>query len=121
MNPSTISLVAGSSAERLQALAEVQDFSVDPETGLTYRLLSEPSLTAELVRLAATKFDGFCDSVSIQPCQESRNEDRCIIETWDLPGGHWSFSAILDGRPPSTVQLHIFSCTETQRGRSLRT
>ncbi|KZP34532.1 protein serine/threonine phosphatase 2C [Athelia psychrophila] len=97
MNHSTISLVAGSSTERLQALAEVQDFSVDPETGLTYRLLSEPSLTAELVRLATTKFDRLCDSVSLQPCLESRNEDRCIIETWDLPGGQWSFSAILDG------------------------
>ncbi|KAF7971213.1 hypothetical protein HWV62_21612 [Athelia sp. TMB] len=97
MNLSTISLVAGSSSENLQALAEVRDFSVDPETGLTYRVLSEPSLTARLVRLANVQANEFCDSVSIQPCTATRNQDRCVVETWDLLGGSWFFSAVLDG------------------------
>lgn len=96
MKLQTITLAAASSLENLQALAEVQDFATT-DTGWTYRILPEPLLTAELAR-SSNALSGACfDSVTFQPCPYSQNQDRHTMESWDLPGGTWTFIAIFDG------------------------
>ena len=97
MSLQTISLASGSSFENERALAEVRDFTTT-DTGLTYRVLAEPLLSAELARSSNARSGvEFLDSITFQPCPYSRNQDRHIIEAWDLPGGIWTFIAIFDG------------------------
>lgn len=96
MSLHTISLPAASSLENLQALAEVQDFATT-DTGWTYRILPEPLLTSELARASNSLSTACSDSVTFQPCPYFRNQDRHAVESWDLPGGTWTFIAVIDG------------------------
>lgn len=111
MSLSTISLAAGSSTENLAALAEVQDFSVVAETGWTYRILPEPLLTAELARISNMQSDIFSDSITFQPCSWTKSQDRCVMESWNLLGGNWVFSAILDGKCHHYFKLRLLADT----------
>ncbi len=101
-----VSLTAATSLENLRALNEVRDFATT-DMGLggpelwTYRILQEPSLSAELQRLANPLSVGGIDAIDFQPCQlhEFRTQDRKCIEHWQMPsGGTWVFTAIFDGQ-----------------------
>jgi hypothetical protein len=64
-----------------------------------YTSLVDPTLNAELNRLAgATRFDD-SDYVSFQPCPniEDRNQDRVVNLNWSLASGTWKFRALFDG------------------------
>ncbi|KAJ6557184.1 protein serine/threonine phosphatase 2C [Mycena sp. CBHHK59/15] len=93
-----------SSAENLLALAEVSDFAKTDmghpgEGPWTYRILREPSLTAELQRRSHPQSSRRVDSVTFQPCSPHvyQNQDRYVVEEWNLPGGTWQFNSIFDG------------------------
>ncbi|KAF9007959.1 protein serine threonine phosphatase 2C [Cyathus striatus] len=64
-----------------------------------YTHLTEPLISSELARLAAASTTGDTDSVSFQPCPDpdQSNQDRSIIQDWQLFGGTWSFRAVFDG------------------------
>ncbi|KAK7057310.1 PPM-type phosphatase domain-containing protein [Favolaschia claudopus] len=104
MYPNVVSLPAASSSEHLLALAEVDDFgSTDmgyPGEGpWTFRILREPSLTAELTRAASPQSNRKVDSLTFQPCSPHiyQNQDRFIVEEWNLLGGTWQFNSVFDG------------------------
>lgn len=103
--------------ERSRALDEVKDFA-STDMGLggverwTYQLLTEPTLTEELIHLSNAQTQGRVDSVSFQPCRSyhCRSQDRYAVEEWSLPGGVWTFTAVFDGMHLSTstpMDLHI--------------
>lgn len=102
----TVFLPEASPTEHLHALEEVQDFATTdmgiPGQGpWTYRIVPAPSIDAELGRMSNAQSIGPVDSLSFQPCPPGvfQNEDRLIIQQWNLPGGQWSFTCILDGLP----------------------
>lgn len=107
MSSRTITLAAASSLENLQALAEVQDFATT-DTGWTYRVLPEPLLTAELARSSNALSASCFDSIAFQPCPYFRNQDRRAMESWNLPGGIWTFIAVFDGIVIQTTVCVIF-------------
>ena len=104
-----VSLSAATSLENLRALNEVRDFATT-DMGLggpelwTYRILQEPSLSAELQRLANPLSVAGVDAIDFQPCQlhEFRSQDRKCVEHWQMPsgglGGTWVFTAVFDGQ-----------------------
>ena len=94
--------------EDLRALEEVDEFaSTDMGWGgsdrWTYRVLAPEEVTPELLRQSQHAIyrhsQSRIDSVTFQPCQsyESRSQDRHTVQSWDMPGGSWTFSAVLDG------------------------
>ena len=114
-----LSLTAATSLENLRALNEVRDFAIT-DMGLggperwTYRILQEPSLSAELQRLTNPSSIGGIDAIDFQPCQlhEFRTQDRKCIEHWQMPsGGTWVFTAIFDGQ-----STFFFSFTSARVG-----
>lgn len=64
-----------------------------------YTRLSSDDIDAHLVRLGAptTYADARADSVTIQPSNVKPSEDRLTVQIWNLPGGTWTFAAVLDG------------------------
>ncbi|KAF8891655.1 phosphatase 2C-like domain-containing protein [Infundibulicybe gibba] len=62
-----------------------------------YTLLQDP--LPELARLSLASSSASTDSVSFQPSPnpDHANQDRYIVQSWDLPDGTWSFLAVLDG------------------------
>ncbi|KAJ7502748.1 phosphatase 2C-like domain-containing protein [Mycena galericulata] len=98
MHPSVVSLPAADSSEHLLALAEVSHFG-KTNIGHTFRILSEPFLTAELNRVACPRSNHKVDSLSFQPCSPHvyQNQDRFVVEEWNFPGGTWQFNSIFDG------------------------
>ena len=74
-----------------------------------YRKLQEPYLSRELERQCGPKVYRLSDdhrgekpvaySASIQPCldPEQRSQDRCIVESWEMANGLWTFAAVFDG------------------------
>lgn len=101
-----IHLPSASSSEHLQALAEVSEFALtdmgQPGQGpWPYRRMQEPHLTEELRRRsdARSVAAAHADILSFQPCRSdtSENQDRYVVQVWDLPGGSWVFCAVLDG------------------------
>jgi hypothetical protein len=99
-----------SSLDNEQALTEVPDFSTT-DTDLTYRILAEPLLTAALVRLSNAQSGKFFDRIVFQLYSCFRNQDRHVMETWDLPGGTSTSIAIFDG---TTVLLCSYLAWTTQ-------
>jgi pyruvate dehydrogenase phosphatase len=104
MNFNTVLLPAASSTERLHALAEVEgfgttDMGVPGQGPWTYRILQESSIEHELTRISNAKSFDAVDSLSFQPCAQNifQNQDRHIVQQWELPGGQWLFACILDG------------------------
>ncbi|KAL0956064.1 hypothetical protein HGRIS_002233 [Hohenbuehelia grisea] len=101
----TILIPSASSTDHLEALAEVSQFGKtslghSEEAGTwTYRKLAEPYLTSELARQAKPHTVAFSDAVTFQPCPPhvSENQDRYLIQQWDLPDGRWTFCTVLDG------------------------
>ncbi|KAL5528158.1 hypothetical protein ACEPAF_7294 [Sanghuangporus sanghuang] len=88
----------------LRALQEVSDFAWTDmgwggEDRWTYRKLTNEEVTQELHRIAHHGTNGNIDYVTFQPCTlyEARSQDRFVIQHWDFPDGHWTFSAIFDG------------------------
>lgn len=71
----------------------------EEETLWKYTSLTEPLLTSELARLSSATSIGDTDAVTFQPCPnpDSLNQDRFVIQDWNLPDGLWSFRAIFDG------------------------
>ncbi|KAJ7782994.1 phosphatase 2C-like domain-containing protein [Mycena metata] len=101
-----VSLPAASSTEHLQALSEVNHFATTDmghpgEGPWTFRMLPEPSLTAELKRIARPQSNHSrkVDSLTFQPCSPHiyQNQDRFVVEEWNFPGGTWQFNSIFDG------------------------
>ncbi|KAF9451248.1 protein serine/threonine phosphatase 2C [Macrolepiota fuliginosa MF-IS2] len=64
-----------------------------------YSSLTEPLLTSELARLSFARSTSDTDSLSFQPCPNpaSANQDRYVVQQWQLPDGLWSFRAVFDG------------------------
>lgn len=65
-----------------------------------YTLLSEPTLSLELRRLAeATTHLPGVDSVNFQPCLDpsERSQDRHAAQRWAMPDGQWTFCGVFDG------------------------
>ncbi|KAA1472773.1 protein serine/threonine phosphatase 2C [Dentipellis sp. KUC8613] len=65
----------------------------------TYRVLTEPHLSAELRRHAHPYSASGVDGITFQPSpiHEFRNQDRSRVEHWPMHGGTWVFAAIFDG------------------------
>lgn len=62
-----------------------------------FEALSEPALTLELMRLSSPIVIGKTDCVTIQPCSSYNNEDRYIVQDFELTNGKWHFAAVFDG------------------------
>jgi pyruvate dehydrogenase phosphatase len=64
-----------------------------------YTIISEELLDSEYKRLAkiATHVGGRADSVTFQPFDPSKNQDRLCVQEWDLKDGTWIFAAVFDG------------------------
>ncbi|TFK75295.1 protein serine/threonine phosphatase 2C [Pluteus cervinus] len=105
-----ISLPDSNSTENLQALAEVSSFGrtdmgTPGEGPWTYRILEEPTLTAELQSVCDFRsIGGWADVASFQPCLSHRSQDRFVVEEWFLPStppttgsNRWRLCAVFDG------------------------
>ncbi|KAJ7594843.1 phosphatase 2C-like domain-containing protein [Mycena floridula] len=108
-----ISIPSANSSEELQALEEVSQFArTDMGTGQgswTYRRMQEPEISRELARMAsATSLNG-CHCITFQPClpHVAENQDRYVVQTWNLPNGPWSFNLVLDGHLNSWTVSYV--------------
>ncbi|TDL24204.1 protein serine/threonine phosphatase 2C [Rickenella mellea] len=112
-----IHLPPASPSEGLRALQEVKDFATtDMGWGgpkrWTFRVLSDEQITPEIARLSHPHTHGPVDSVTFQPCQtfEARSQDRRVVQSWDLPGGRWTFSGIFDGHCSHETVDYVADC-----------
>ena len=110
MHHSVIQLQPATTADTRRALEEVKDFATtDMGRGgphrWTYRILKEPELTHELTRISGATSKGRADIVSFQPCTsyDAKSQDRALVEQWQVAGRQWLFTAVLDGRTPSSI------------------
>jgi hypothetical protein len=64
-----------------------------------YTILSDDLFDEEFRRLAtiAIQIEGRVDSVTFQPFDPSKSEDRLCVQEWALKDGTWTFAAIFDG------------------------
>ncbi|KAK7034763.1 hypothetical protein VNI00_012170 [Paramarasmius palmivorus] len=66
-----------------------------------YTLLSEPQLSAEASRVANGYAKGLLHTVTFQPNQAPSNrignQDRYVVEDWEITGQVWKFRAVFDG------------------------
>lgn len=87
---------------------------IDPNP-LCYSILCEPALTSELERLSAATSIGTTDCITLQPCLNpaKSNQDRYVVQDWELPGGKWQFTAVFDGmgsHKTSFCNIHHMRC-----------
>lgn len=79
------------------------DMGWGPKYGpFTYRHMSEPYLSEELMRLSLARSQDEIDSVTFQPSldPDQRIQDRRVVQKWDIGGGGiWTFTAVFDGQP----------------------
>lgn len=94
-----------------RGITQLTDMGWSGEGPWSFQLLSEPHLSMEFDRLtrpmeyelskglsaSGTRRKAF--SVTVQPCPnpEEKSQDRHIIESWDTPGGRWTFAGVFDG------------------------
>ncbi|KAH9892859.1 protein serine/threonine phosphatase 2C [Cubamyces lactineus] len=114
MDLQVIDLTPASESQQQRTLDEVKDFATtDMDRGgperWTYRMLQEPALTEELVKLSAPQTIGCVDAATLQPCRtwHYRSQDRYIVEEWALPGGTWTYAAVFDGHMNYDTVEHI--------------
>ncbi|KIJ67667.1 hypothetical protein HYDPIDRAFT_107139 [Hydnomerulius pinastri MD-312] len=70
--------------------------------GWQYELIPESDIDSELERLAFSKTIHNVSCATLQPFLSSLeeghgNQDRYVVEEWELPGGTWTFTAVFDG------------------------
>ncbi|KAI0042916.1 protein serine/threonine phosphatase 2C [Auriscalpium vulgare] len=126
MHQRIVSLSAASPSDHFQALSEVRDFATTdlgrggPERW-TYRVLPEPRLSMEVQRLAAPFSREGVDSISFQPCplHEFTSQDRSLIDSWPMPGGMWTFTAVFDGHAGHSTVDHAVHTLPTMVKGSL--
>ncbi|KAF7298193.1 PPM-type phosphatase domain-containing protein [Mycena chlorophos] len=108
MHPNIVFLPAASSSEHLLALSEVSEFTTT-DMGHPYRVLEEHQLTAEMERVSNARSTGSIDSLSFQPCSPDihENQDRVVVEEWDLLGGTWQFMGVFDGHVNDYTVDHV--------------
>ncbi|KAJ8488892.1 hypothetical protein ONZ51_g3251 [Trametes cubensis] len=114
MDLQVIDLTPASESQQQRTLDEVKDFATtDMDRGgperWTYRMLQEPALTEELVRLSTPQTLGTVDAATLQPCRtwHYRSQDRYVVEEWALPGGTWTYAAVFDGHMNYDTVEHI--------------
>jgi hypothetical protein len=71
-----------------------------PGKDWSYTIISEELFDSEFRSLAktATELGGRADSVSFQPFDPSKNQDRVSVQEWALKDGTWTFAAVFDGK-----------------------
>ena len=49
-------------------------------------------------------------AVTFQPLRSHLNEDRMVIEEWDIEGDKWLFLAVCDGTHTFSILVHFLEC-----------
>lgn len=68
-----------------------------------YTIISKELFDSEYQRLG--RFGSYAngaDSVTFQPHNPVKNQDRLAVQEWDLKNGKWTFAAVFDGKVPCT-------------------
>jgi hypothetical protein len=64
-----------------------------------YTIISNELFNSEYKRLGRFgSYSNGADSVTFQPHDPAKNQDRLAVQEWDLKDGRWTFAAVFDGK-----------------------